>query len=147
MSILNGTSRIKAYRNYIKRTLIILRYRYLKTLIGLYLWDLNNYSNTMEYGSLIRRVSQYYKHCTTSLTSITVRNGQIKKLSYILTMKDPLICMPLTVVFNYVHLLLPLGYPNYLLHLHLRKLCPYKLRPHKLRLRELRLQKLCLRKL
>jgi len=57
ISILNAILRIKAYGNYTKRTLIILRYKYLRTLIGLYLKDLNNYSNVMEYGSLIRRVN------------------------------------------------------------------------------------------
>ena len=57
MSILNAILRIKAYGNHTKRTLIILRYRHLKTLIGLQLKDLNNCSDVMEYGSLIRRVS------------------------------------------------------------------------------------------
>ena len=72
ISILNAILRIKAYRNYTKRTLIILRYRYLKTLIGLPLKDLNNCSNVIEYGSLIRRVSQYYKYYTTSPTRTTL---------------------------------------------------------------------------
>ena len=54
MSILNGTLKIKAYGNYTKRTLIILGYKYLRILIGLYLKYLNNYSNVMEYGFLIK---------------------------------------------------------------------------------------------
>ena len=41
-------------------------------LIGLYLRDLNNYSNVIEYGSLIRKVNQYYKYYTTSLIRITL---------------------------------------------------------------------------
>ena len=57
ISILNRTLKTKAYRNYIKRTLIILKYKYLKILIGLYLRDLNNYSNIIEYGFLIRKAS------------------------------------------------------------------------------------------
>jgi len=57
MSILSATLRIKAYRNHTKRTLRILRYKHLKTLIGLQLKNLNNYSNVIEYGSLIRRAS------------------------------------------------------------------------------------------
>ena len=57
ISILSIILRIKAYGNYTKKTLIILRYRHLRTLIGLYLRDLNNYSNVIEYGFLIRRVS------------------------------------------------------------------------------------------
>ena len=72
MSILNGTLKTKAYRNYIKRILIILRYRYLKTLIGLYLRDLNNYSNIMGYGFLIKKVNQYYKYCMMSPMKITL---------------------------------------------------------------------------
>ena len=57
MSILNKTLKIKVYGNYTKRTLIILKYRHLKTLIGLYLRDLNNYSNIIGYGSLTKRAS------------------------------------------------------------------------------------------
>ena len=83
MSILNGTLKIKAYGNYTKRTLITLRYRYLKMLIGLYLRDLNNYSNILGYGSLTKKASQYHKYCTTSLMRITVRNSQIQKFNYI----------------------------------------------------------------
>ena len=49
ISILSTTLKIKAYRNYTKRTLITSRYKYLKTLIGLYLRDLSNYSNIIEY--------------------------------------------------------------------------------------------------
>ena len=62
MSILSITLKIKAYRNYIKKTLLILKYRYLKTLIGLELRDLNNYSNVIKYRFLIKRASQYYKY-------------------------------------------------------------------------------------
>jgi len=72
ISILSVTLRIKAYGNYTKRTLIILKYRYLRTLIGLQLRDLNNYSDVMEYRSLIRRASQYHKHYTMSLTRTTL---------------------------------------------------------------------------
>ena len=72
ISILNIILRIKAYRNYTKRTLIILRYKYLRTLIGLYLKDLNNCSDIIEYGSLIRRANQYYKYYTTSLIRMTL---------------------------------------------------------------------------
>ena len=57
MSILNGTSKIKVYRNYIKRTVIILRYKYLKMPTGLHLRDLNNYSDVMGYGFLIRKAN------------------------------------------------------------------------------------------
>ena len=57
MSILSATLRIKAYGNYTKRTLTILRYRHLRTLIGPQLRNLNNYSNVIEYGSLIKRAS------------------------------------------------------------------------------------------
>ena len=103
MNILNGTLKIKAYGNYIKRTLIILRYRYLKTPTGLYLRDSNNYSNIIRYGFLIRKANQYYKYCTMSPIRMTLRNGQIKKLSYILTIKDSLICILLTVALNHVH--------------------------------------------
>src|SRR6202021_1587542 len=99
-STLNGTLRTKAYGNYIKRTLIILRYKHLRMLIGLQLRDLNNCSNVMEYGSLIRRASQYHKHCMTSLTRTTVRNGQMQKLSYTSTTKDPSIRTPSTTVLN-----------------------------------------------
>src|SRR3984957_1829535 len=147
-STLNGTLRTKAYGNYIKRTLIILRYKHLRMLIGLQLRDLNNCSNVMEYGSLTKRASQYHKHCTTSLMRTTVRNGQIQKLSYISTTKDPLICMLSTIVSNYAYLPPPLGHLNHLLHLHpskllhLYKLRPRKLHPHKLRPRNLRLRKL-----
>ena len=149
-STLNGTLRIKAYGNHTKRTLIILRYKYLRTLIGLHSRHLNNYSDVMEYGSLMR-ASQYHKHCTTLLMRTTVRNGQMQKSSYILTTKDPLIRMLSTVVLNYAHL--PLGHLNHLLHLHpskllrlhklrLHKLRPRKLRPHKPRPRKLRPRKL-----
>ena len=72
ISILSATLRIKAYGNYTKRTLRISRYRYLKTLTGLQLKNLNNYSNIIEYGSLTRRASQYYKHYIISLTRITL---------------------------------------------------------------------------
>ena len=72
ISILIITLKIKAYRNYTKRTLITLRYKYLKTLIGLYLRDLNNYSNVIEYGSLTRKASQYHKYYIISLTRITL---------------------------------------------------------------------------
>ena len=71
INTLNRTSRIKVYRNYTKRTLIILKYKYLKTLIGLHLKYLNNYFNVIEYGSLIR-VSQYYKYYTMLLIRMTV---------------------------------------------------------------------------
>ena len=64
--------RIKAYRNYTKRTLITLKYRYLKILIGLQLKNLNNYSNIIKYRSLIKRVSQYYKYYTISPIRITL---------------------------------------------------------------------------
>ena len=57
ISILSTTLRIKAYGNYTKRTLTILRYKYLRTLIGPQLRDLSNYSNIIEYRSLIRGVS------------------------------------------------------------------------------------------
>jgi hypothetical protein len=57
ISILNIILRIKVYGNYTKRTLIILRYKHLRTLIGLYLKDLNNCSNIIEYRSLIRRAN------------------------------------------------------------------------------------------
>jgi len=57
ISILSVTLRIKAYGNYTKRTLTILRYRHLRMLIGPQLRNLNNYSDVIEYGSLIRRVS------------------------------------------------------------------------------------------
>ena len=57
ISILTITLKIKAYGNYTKRTLIILRYKYLKMLIGLHLEDLNNYSNVIEYRSLTRKES------------------------------------------------------------------------------------------
>src|SRR5882762_6434846 len=103
ISILNIILRIKAYRNYTKRTLIILRYRHLKTLIGLQLKDLNNYSDVIEYGSLIRRASQYHKHCTTSPIRTTLWNGQIQKLSYSSTTKDPSIHMLSTVASNHAH--------------------------------------------
>src|SRR6202789_666388 len=83
MSILVITLRIKPYGIHTKRTLIILRYKHLRTLIGPQLKDLSNYSDVMEYGSLIRRASQYHKHCTTSLTRTTVRNGQTQKFNYI----------------------------------------------------------------
>ena len=65
-------------------------------LIGLYLKDLNNYSNIIEYGSLTltRRANQYYKYYTISLMRTTVQNSQIKKLSYLSTIKDPLIYIP-----------------------------------------------------
>jgi hypothetical protein len=56
MSILTITLKTKAYRNYTKRTLIILRYKYLKMLIGLYSEDLNNYSDAIEYGFIISTV-------------------------------------------------------------------------------------------
>ena len=72
ISILNGTSKIKTYGNYTKRILIILKYRYLKTLIGLHLRDLNNYFNIIGYGSLIKKTSQYYKYCTILLIRITI---------------------------------------------------------------------------
>src|ERR1700722_7773160 len=103
MSIPSTTLRIKAYGIYTKRTLTILRYKHLRTLIGPQLKGLNNCSNVMEYGSLIKRASQYHKHCTTSLTRTTVRNGQMKKLNYSSTTKDPSIRMPLTTVSNHVH--------------------------------------------
>src|ERR1700734_1187305 len=96
MSILATTLRIKAYGIHTKRTLIILRYKHLRTLIGPQLKDSNNYSDVMEYGSLIRRASQYHKHCMTSLTRTTVRNGQMQKLSYTSTTKDPSIRTPST---------------------------------------------------
>jgi len=57
MSILSVTLRIKAYGNYTKRTLTISRYRHLRTLIGPQLRNSNNYSNIMEYRSLIKRAS------------------------------------------------------------------------------------------
>ena len=57
ISILSITLRTKAYGNYTKRTLIILKYRHLRILIGLQLKDLNNYSDVIKYRSLIRRVS------------------------------------------------------------------------------------------
>jgi hypothetical protein len=57
MSILSATLRIKVYGNYTKKTLIILRYRYLRTLTGLQLRNLNNYFDIIEYGSLIRKVN------------------------------------------------------------------------------------------
>src|SRR6266704_5896098 len=91
MSILSTTLRIKAYGTNTKRTLTILRYKHLRTLIGLQSKDLNNCSDIMEYGSLIKRASQYHRHYTTSLTRTTVQNGQIKKSNYSLTTKDPLI--------------------------------------------------------
>ena len=75
ISILSTTLKIKAYRNYIKRILITLKYKYLKTLTGPQLKNLNNYFNVMEYGSLIKRVSQYYKHCIILLMRITVWNN------------------------------------------------------------------------
>jgi len=75
ISILSATLRIKAYGNYTKRTLRISRYRHLKTLIGLQLKNSNNYSNVMEYGSLTRRASQYYKHYIISLTRTTLWNS------------------------------------------------------------------------
>ena len=75
MSILNRTLKIKAYKNYIKRTLIILRYRHLKTPIGLYLRDLNNYSNVIGYRFLIRKANQYYKYYTTSPIRTTLWNS------------------------------------------------------------------------
>ena len=103
MSILNGTLKTKAYKNYIKRTLIILKYRYLKIPTGLYLKNLNNYSNVTEYGSLIRRASQYYKYYTMSLTKTTIRNSQIQKFNYILIMKEPLIYILSTIVLNYIY--------------------------------------------
>ena len=103
MSILNGTLKIKAYGNYIKRTLTILRYKYLKTPTGLHLRDLNNYFNAMGYGSLTRKASQYHKYCTTSLMRTTVRNGQMKKFSYSSKAKDPSIRTPSTTVLNHVH--------------------------------------------
>src|ERR1700723_193813 len=143
-STLNRTLRTKAYGNYIKRTLIILRYKHLRMLIGLQLRDLNNCSNIMEYGSLTKRASQYHKHCTTSLTRTTIRNGQMQKSSYISTTKDPSIRMLSTVVSNYAHLPPPLGHLNHLLHLHPSKLLHLQklLRLHKLRLRKPRLRKL-----
>src|SRR6267142_4226100 len=97
MSIPSATLRIKAYGNYTKRTLTILRYRHLRTLTGPQLRNLSNCSDVMEYGSLIRRASQYHKHCTTSPTRTTLRNGQMQKSSYTSTMKDPLIRTLLTV--------------------------------------------------
>src|SRR6266550_2801080 len=100
MSTLSATSRTKAYGNHTKRTLITSRYRHSRTLTGPQLRNSNNYSDVMEYGSLIRRASQYHKHCTTSLTRTTLRNGQMQKLSYTLTMKDPLIHMLSTAVLN-----------------------------------------------
>ena len=103
MSTLNTTLKTKAYRNYIKRTLIILKYRHLKTLIGLYLQDLNNYSDATEYRSLIRKISQYHKHCIMLPIKITLQNGQMQKLSYILIIKDASIYMLLTTVLNYVY--------------------------------------------
>src|SRR6266702_5695230 len=103
MSILSITLRIKAYGTHTKRTLTILRYRHLRTLIGLQSKDLNNCSDVMEYGSLIKRASQYHRHCTMSLTRTTVQNGQMKKLSYSSTTKDPLIHTPSTTVLNHVH--------------------------------------------
>ena len=75
INTLNRTLKIKAYGNYTKRTLIILKYRYLKMLISLYLRDLSNYSNIMEYGSLIKRVSQFYKYYTILLMKITIQNS------------------------------------------------------------------------
>ena len=103
ISILSTTLKIKAYRTYTKRTLIILRYKYLRTLIGLQLKDLNNCSNIIEYRSLIKRASQYHRYYTTSLTRTTVQNGQIKKLNYLLTTKDPLIYIPSTTILNHVY--------------------------------------------
>ena len=75
MSILSVTLRIKAYRNYTKRTLTTSKYRHLKTPIGPQLRDLNNYSDAIEYGSLIKRANQYYKYYTTSPTRITLWNS------------------------------------------------------------------------
>src|SRR6266702_3424068 len=98
MSIQSTTLRIKAYGTHTKRTLTILRYKHLRTLIGLQSKDSNNYSDAMEYGSSTRRASQYHKHCTTSLTRTTVQNGQMKKSSYSSTTKDPLIRTPSTTV-------------------------------------------------
>src|ERR1700722_9193146 len=103
ISILAITLRTKPYRNYTKKTLIILRYKHSRKLIGLHLRDLSDYSDVMEYGSLIRRASQYHKHCMTSLTRTTVRNGQMQKLSYTSTTKDPSIRTPSTTVLNHVH--------------------------------------------
>jgi hypothetical protein len=40
--------------------------------IGLNLRDLNNYSNVIEYRSLIRRASHYYKYYITSLIRTTL---------------------------------------------------------------------------
>ena len=64
------TLRTKTYRKYTKRTLITLQYRYLRMLTGLKLGDLNNYFNIIEYRSLIKRVSYYYKHYIMSLMRI-----------------------------------------------------------------------------
>ena len=72
MSILSTTLRTKTYRKYTKRTLTTLQYRHLRILTGLKLGDLNNYSNTIEYGFLIRRASQYYKYYMTLLTKTTL---------------------------------------------------------------------------
>ena len=72
MSILSVTLRTKAYRNYTKRTLITLKYRHLRTLTGPLLRNSNNYSDIIEYGSLIKRASQYYKYYTTSLIRTTL---------------------------------------------------------------------------
>ena len=63
-------------------------------LIGLQLRDLSNYFNIIEYGFLIKRVSQYYKYCTMLLIRITIQNSQIKKLNYLLIIKDPSIYIP-----------------------------------------------------
>src|SRR6266568_8363380 len=103
MSIPNGTSRTKAYGNHTKRTLIISKYRHLRTLTGLQLRDLNNYSDAMEYGSSTRRASQYHKHYTTSPTRTTLRNGQMQKLSFSSTTKDPSIRMLSTIASNHAH--------------------------------------------
>src|SRR6266576_2811850 len=91
ISILNTTLRTKAYGNYTKRTLIILKHRHSRTPTGLQLRDLNNYSNIIEYRSLTRRASQYHKHYIISLTRTTLQNGQMQKLSYSLIIKDLLI--------------------------------------------------------
>ena len=103
MNILNRTLKTKVYRNYIKRTLIILKYRHLKTPTGLHLRDSNNYSNVMGYGFLIKKANQYYKYCIISPIKTTLQNGQIKKLSYISIIKDSLIYISLTVVLNYAY--------------------------------------------
>ena len=103
MSILSTTLRTKTYGKHTKRTLITLQCRHLRTPTGLKLGDLNNYFNTIEYGSLIRRVSYYYKYYIMLLMRMTLQNGQMQKLSYLLIIKDLLIYMLLTVVLNHVY--------------------------------------------